>query len=608
MASTSITTSSTTGMDAGGDFSSMPGVVDNGYHPSRGKGRGGGGGGAVEQHMPIVNMGPVAHALLKLLFIFCVIMQVILSPSVMSITFACTLALHGIMRWLYMGRKEAILNLTDYGVFPIQGRYALNTRSYVFTCIIAIYMLVFFLLYSSHEIHNQPSMTNWIHPDYIHNYSFNEESNNNFEGLDVTSDDSKFMRSHTYTWPKSLVSDAIRINATLAAAGPMGASLFCNGKDTTSSSNFACYAAKLVDAFPTPDPILASHNFVPMPSQFYSTDVMVTPAVGSKCSDLEVYRIIYDYQRNVEYGLDYPAAVPLAQTNNNNNNNNNLLFVPPSGQGNNNNNVTCGLFSDPTWCLSFQHSFTAKEYTSRIASKCTDSKGSLIFRLPPRTVDVDPDTGRMGLDVLIVTAGASVSFKYEWHSSAESNKLLNTWDQWSTTTSDQVQSWRDSSLDGAIFCKFAVAITPLLLLWYYLAVNFEYIVSDNQVLFTCLFVLMPSVLMFITVGAWLPMSGAILCTIAINYSQEKKNIRGLLLFITGVCNSIQLVWMSVLVIQAGWNALLYDYSLKQLGDKTGSFVVSGTPSWVGLTMPLIFVVNFFFFVASIIGGVMEFMS
>ena len=38
------------------------------------------------------------------------------------------------------------------------------------------------------------------------------------------------------------------------------------------------------------------------------------------------------------------------------------------------------------------------------------------------------------------------------------------------------------------------------------------------------------------------------------------------------------------------------------------FLVSGTPTWVGLTMPIVLVINFCFFLGGIIGGVMEFLS
>jgi len=538
-----------------------------------------------------------ANAGFKLFFLLCVIMQVVMSPSVMTITFASTLALHGLVRWFMLAPGEALVSFTEFGVLPLQGRKALNPKAYIFTCIVAAYMLIFFLLYAAHAMHSQPAMTGWIHPNYIHNYSFTWDSNNDFPGNDVTSSNSWFMRSNTYVWPRSSVTNAIYINGMLPMAGPLRSSISCRAEQGTAyasstprSSYFSCFAAKMVAVTSPPDSSLLPHNIVPMPSQFYTTDVMITPPAGTPCSSLEAYRIVYDSQGNVEYGLDYPAAASTSTSS------------APA------NTSVCGLFSDPAWCLAFQHSFSASDYAARVASKCTTSSGSLIFRLPPRAVDVDPQTGKMNMDALLVTFGATVSFRYTWHSHPEKNELLTSWDQWSSTTGDTVQPWRDSSDDGPIFCKFAIAIIPLLMLWYYLAITFEKVVTDNQVLFLCLFILLPSILIFIAVGAWLPMSGAIICTIAINYSSERKYVASLLFFLTGLCNSIQFVWILAIVAQAGWSSLLYQNSLNDISNMNNDFLVSGTPTWVGLTMPIVLVINFCFFLGGIIGGVMEFLS
>lgn len=99
-------------------------------------------------------------------------------------------------------------------------------------------------------------------------------------------------------------------------------------------------------------------------------------------------------------------------------------------------------------------------------------------------------------------------------------------------------------------------ITPLLILWYYLAVKFEGVVPSNQILFMCIFVLLPSVLIFLSVGSWLPMAGSIICVIAINHSPPsasadpfhwRVHMRHLLLFITAICNSIQFAWIMDLI-------------------------------------------------------------
>jgi len=62
------------------------------------------------------------------------------------------------------------------------------------------------------------------------------------------------------------------------------------------------------------------------------------------------------------------------------------------------------------------------------------------------------------------------------------------------------------------------------------------------------------------------------------------------------------------VAQAGWSSLLYQNSLNDISNMNNDFLVSGTPTWVGLTMPIVLVINFCFFLGGIIGGVMEFLS
>ena len=147
-------------------------------------------------------------------------------------------------------------------------------------------------------------MTSWIHPDYIHNYSFTESKNNEFAGMDVRSGASKYMRDNTFTWPRELKVPALRISGTLPRAGPASSSLVCD-----TNSKYACYAANMVAQASAPS---IARSITPMPSQFYTTDIMVKPPSGVACAKLEVYRIVYDADRSVDYGLDYPASSPPA--------------------------------------------------------------------------------------------------------------------------------------------------------------------------------------------------------------------------------------------------------------------------------------------------------
>jgi hypothetical protein len=79
----------------------------------------------------------------------------------------------------------------------------------------------------------------------------------------------------------------------------------------------------------------------------------------------------------------------------------------------------------------------------------------------------------MGHDLLVVTAGARVQMRWRWHDLGEKPSLLSAWEQTSASLNDQTQTWRDASDTTSVFFKYAIAITPLLLLWYYLAVCFR---------------------------------------------------------------------------------------------------------------------------------------
>jgi len=482
--------------------------------------------------------------------------------------------------------------------------------------------------FTVHETGVQPHMTSWIPESRIFNYTFTDVKNNPLPDMDVTSDISKTMRDNTFMWPKNWQDSAIRLNGTIPGAGPKKSNLRCFPPPPTTSANnnnnnnninnngsnnsnsaavggvlenvkYACYASKLA-AFKSPNSADSSveKRFVPMASQFYMTDVMITPAPGALCSNLEVYRIVLDAESNVEHGLDYPAstATPTSYSS---------TMMP----------YYCGLFSDSEWCLHFQHTFSPQDYAKRIATKCAEGNGNLIFRLPIRSADVDPSTGQIGLDTLLVTNGANVQLKFSWHYQGETPPFFSTWDD-KSKLEDCIQDWRDSSESAQVFFKFAIMITPLLVVWYFLAVQFEILIENSQVSVLCIFVLLPSILIFLSVGAWLPMSGSIICAIAIHHSPHtdlqkvstwRIMVRPVLFFITAACNSIQFAWIMALIGQAGCSAFLYENTIHQLSKISSDFIISDQPSptWIGLTMPSILVINVAFLLGSAVCIVLE---
>jgi hypothetical protein len=550
------------------------------------------------------------NLLLKLIFHACILFQVILWPSVMTITFVAALALEGIVTICVSTARSLPHSVTEYAVLLMHGR-KVTLGKYILACIITAYMLFFFTLFVAHESRIQPAQTTWMHPDVMHKYTFSEEANTPFAGLEVSSAESKYMRNHPFVWPRTLTREAVPINGTITGAAG-SAVLSCS-----MSGAFACYSARHA-IFEPPSPLPWGKRFVPMPAQFYTADVIVTPPQGALCSTLEVYRLNMDDRKNIEHGLDYPASAASSSSSNSAGNSG-----PLSGR--------CNLFGRSALCLQFQHPFTPADYTTKLDAKCKLGEGRLTIRLPVRALDVHPSTGRMGHDILLVTPGATVEMRWEWHNAGVQPPLLDAWQQTPSSYADQAQTWRDSSEGGAVFLKYAIAVTPLLILWFYLAVTFGRLVIEYQVLMMCLFVLMPCVLFFLTVGAWLPMAGCIVCVIAINHTPSINNnlpqalggndavsssaspgwgptIRHVLLFITAVCNSIQFVWILVLVQQAEWSAFLYSGSLTQLAEMSSQFIVSGTPMWVGLLLPIVLTINFAFLLGSAMCVAMEMIS
>ena len=325
------------------------------------------------------------NIIVKLLFYICIVLQVVIWPSAPSITFASVLALHGIVHYLSTHRSKIWTNISSHGICFIQDK-DVSLTTYIFICLMAAYMLVFFMLFVSHEAQIQPAMTMWLHPNVLHNYTFRDNENVPFSNVDVKSDESISMRKNTFIWPrKLLLQTAVRVNGTLPTAGAGGTPLMCavpgSGLDFYSArmNKYECYAAKLA-VFSPPATISSSsnsgngllnqHQFVPMTSQFYTTDVIVTPPFGTKCSDLEIYRTVLDDKKNVQHGLDYPASA--------------IVGVSGSPQL----FSACNLFQNPSWCLQIQHPFSAAEYTAKVAEKCAADNGKLVIRLPVRALDV----------------------------------------------------------------------------------------------------------------------------------------------------------------------------------------------------------------------------
>jgi len=561
----------------------------------------------------IIKMQEVVYNIfIKILFFVCLVLHVVLWPSVFTITFASAVALEGLITYFSTEKSELYQSITGRGAFFLHGSHqdAPSVRRYVFTALVGIYFSFYFVQYTSLQINTQPRMTNWIHPDRILNYSFGDNRNNILPDLEVTDARSKEMRDNKFIWPRTHEDAALMLNGNLREARPL-----LDGNDLqlenlrcfpgNADTNYSCYASNLVK-FEVPDSNLYGEKYkvVPMSSQFYVVDVKITPKSGiMACRDLEVYRIIVNGDNQVIYSLDYPAS-----------------SLPPTPSSKSSSDLTthCGLFGDPLWCLRYAHAFTREQYKAKVASKCAENDGSLIFRLPVRSVDINPLNGKTDLDALIVSKFADVKVKFTWHYEEPSMPpMIRSLAEWDKSENDQAQEWRDSSTDTGVFFKFAVATTPLLIIWYLLAREFPYAVSNtNQVAFLSIFVLFPSILIFLSVGAWLPMAGSIVCAIAINHSPSthvneysfiRMYFRPILFFITAVCNSIQFVWVIVLISQAGWPAFYYDYSIKQLSELSSNFIISDytSPSCIGLMMPISLTVNLTMMIGASIGIVLE---
>jgi len=539
-------------------------------------------------------MGNASNLLIKVAFVVSIIIHVLLWPTISHIVFASALALEGLVAYALTSREDVWATMFSPSLFFFHDEK--SQRSYLPLTLIFFYMLYTFLWFANDEISIQPRMTSWIDNSLVNNYSFTQVGNTPFPNVDVTSDVAKRMRDNHFEWPRSMSLAAIRLVGSIAQANVGKTALNCQSS-TANASAYACYASRLFAVQP-PSGVDVQHSIVPAPSQFYSVNVTITPPVGMACQNLEAYRIVLDDENNVESGLDYPASTVVRDHNNNG----------PLSQ-------FCNLFGVSGWCLHFQHTFTNADYLARIGAMCAANKGILTFQLPTRAIDIEPSTGRVGLDALIVTQGAQVHLDFEWQEQASETFVGTFQKPWVNPKQDAMVEWRQSSGSAAVFFKFFFLVLPFLFAWYFLGVNFLEVIVNSQILLLCIFVLFPSILIFLSMGAWLPMAGSIICVIAINHTPETSGmqswwrtmIRPTLFFLTAACNSVQFAWMLTLVGQAGYSAFLYEGSIKQLSELSSEFIISSATSatWIGLMLPSLLLVNLAFLLGSAVCIVLE---
>ena len=112
-----------------------------------------------------------------------------------------------------------------------------------------------------------------------------------------------------------------------------------------------------------------------------------------------------------------------------------------------------------------------QEYNAKLVSKCAEDKGTLVIRLPARGADVDALTGRTGMDLLLVTSLATVETHARWIDTRGTGGFWWLFRQFVQT--DTLQAWREAYDDTSICLRFAIALSPLLISWYYLTLRFE---------------------------------------------------------------------------------------------------------------------------------------
>jgi hypothetical protein len=533
----------------------------------------------------------------KFCFLICILLQVMMWPSVASICFACVYGIVGISYYFSLNSGNVMKSFLDPGVYIFRSEK--NPRNFIFMFLMSLYFIVYFILFIGHSQDIMPSATFWLDKSFAANYS---SYTNTQLPVGVTSDVSKKMRGSPFIWSRNLKLQAPLITGIIPSAGPSGGDLLCNTKSNANISNtqgFKCFA-KLWQNLDAPEFVSPERYFVPISSDFYNVDVMVSPGAGKKCSDLEVYRLVINHERSIIQPMDYPAStVPLSS---------NAVRSPLHSPA-------CGLFNgSDDFCLQTQHTFTKEKYAQEVSSLCDKFNQKLIFRLPMRTVDVDPDSGRYNLDIFLVSDSVeAVELHASWKHKNQTDWYLffSIWEQ--VVDSDLLQDWRESTTGGDVFFKFLIAVFPLMFTWYHLSSEYIYhFLAQSQVIFISVFIQLPSILLFLSMGAWLPMAGCIVCVLAVNHevSNTKKwigLIRPSLLFLTAVCNSIQFVWILALIGEAGWNAFYYSLTLDQIYTISYKFIITNqsSPTWIALMLPIILMINASFLIGSAICVVLE---
>jgi hypothetical protein len=552
----------------------------------------------------MVEMTVLFSFLIKLIFLSTILLQVMLWPTVSSICFTCIYGLIGIVYYFSLPSGKVLQSFLDPGVYVFRDEK--RTRNFILMFFMALHFAIYFILFISHEVDILPAVTLWMDKSFIGNYSGHSYAP---LPVDVTSDISKNMRSNPFIWSKSLKLQAPLIIGSIPTAGPDGGDLICGNNNNNNNGNnntnyvrglgYKCFGK----IWKTRSPVDSEEiGFVPLSSELYNVDVMITPGRGLKCGDLEVYRLIVNNEKRVVSPMDYPAStVPISSA-----------ARSPLTQ------PACNLFNGTSGlCLQIQHTFSQSKYVQEVSKLCDKFDQKLIFRLPERSSDIDPESGRHTLDILLVSETASnVEIHASWKKKNQSDWFLfySIWNQ--VVDSDQLQGWRDSSEDAAVFFKFAIAVIPLAITWYYLSAEyiFHYL-QEGQITFLTVFIQMPTILLFLSMGAWLPMAGCIVCVLAVNYEVKKTNnwvgaLRPSLLFLTAVCNSIQFAWILALVGEAGWNSFYYALTLDQLYSISYKFIITNqsSPTWIALMLPVIILTNASFLLGSAICVVLETMS
>ena len=528
----------------------------------------------------------------KLLFLFCIVMQCVLWPCVATILVTVLHGLWGLAYYKASTPAEVMTALRTPGVFLVARND--DRKAYVHMVIMAVYFCVFFLLFSDETMRHVGAMVPWIPPTLFGNYSFDYAGHQEIKGLEVTSSLSSTMRKESYVWPREYTASAPSVQGAIAGVGPQGATLTC---PSDALGKFQCYA-KFMDATeklpPKDNDWVGTHPFVPLPSQLYDVDLLVSPPAGTTCEQLEVYRVALDRHRMPMVPLDYPSSTTTVSADS-------TSF-----------NEHSNLFGNPLWSLGQKHTFTKQEYAAAQAKQCTQYGGQLVMRLPARVAEVDLATGYMSTDVLLVTAGATVTLHAKWAATEEANhwymspfKLL--------VQDDKASALRSSTDNVDLFGKYFVAITPLLMLWYYLTFYYGDSHFDKQVSRLSIFVLLPSVLFFLSVGAYFPLAGALFVLVAVHFPTEGSAgsratlMRPAFMFVTAATNSIEFAWLLALATQAGWSAFYYEYTLEQLYNMSFQFVITdaSSPTWVALFMPGLLLTTFVYLLGCSLGVVME---